>query len=162
LERTRTSLNEKLDVIDALTKEAETLRGELQSSADSNTIEQSIAEYDAKIAEYEAKVEELKAVISKMSEQIIHSNTIEKRFDELNEKLNKLTNELTVKDIALTQTREQVDELEKLLKKRYEQIKILESELNEIYDKVNSNKTKFAGLTNKIDNYIMQIDEFLK
>jgi chromosome segregation ATPase len=169
LERTRTSLNEKLDLIDELTKEAETLRWQLQSEADFDEIEKSIAESeakiednDAKIEEYEAKIEELKSVISKMSEQIIHSNTIEKRFDELNEKLNKATNELTVKDISLTQSREQVDELEKLLKKRYEQITILESELNEIYDKANSNKAKFAGLTNKIDNYIMQIDEFLK
>jgi chromosome segregation ATPase len=169
LERTRASLNEKLDVIDELTKEAEALRGQLQSQADSDEIEQSISENeakieenDAKIEEYESKIEELKSVISKMSEQIIHSNTIEKRFSELNEKLNKATNELTVKDISLTQSREQVDELEKLLKKRYEQITILESELNEIYDKANSNKAKFAGLTNKIDNYIMQIDEFLK
>ncbi len=169
LERTRTSLNEKLDLIDELTKEAENLRDELESSQISDEIEQSISENeanieenDAKIEEYEAKVEELKSVISKMSEQIIHSNTIEKRFIELNEKLNKITNELTVKDISLTQSREKVDELEKLLKKRYEQITILESELNEIYDKANSNKAKFAGLTNKIDNYIIQIDEFLK
>ncbi|PKL84739.1 MAG: hypothetical protein CVV22_11575 [Ignavibacteriae bacterium HGW-Ignavibacteriae-1] len=169
LDRTRASLNEKLDLIDELTKETENLREELQSSQNSDEIKQSISENEAKIEEndaqieeYEAKVEELKSVISKMSEQIIHSNTIEKRFSELNEKLNKITNELTVKDISLAQSREKVDELEKLLKKRYEQITILESELNEIYDKANSNKAKFAGLTNKIDNYIMQIDEFLK
>lgn len=163
LDLTKATLNNKLALIENLNQEIALLGSDLESALTMKSIdEQSNIENKAKIAEYETKIEELKTVISKISEQIIHTNALEKRVKELDDKINKLSNELTVKDVNLAQSREKNEDLEELLKKRYEQIKILELELNGLYEKTNRNKSKFADLSGKIDNYIMQIDEIIK
>ncbi len=154
LDKARASVNENIDLIDELTRELEITKGQLYELQNAQSANSTTA--------YEAKIEELKQIISKMSEQIIHAGLLEKKLIESDEKLNRLTNEITIKDIGLTQAREKIDDFEGLLKKRYEQIKILETELNSLYEKNYTQKAKYSTLSEKIDRYIIQIDEILK
>jgi chromosome segregation ATPase len=73
-----------------------------------------------------------------------------------------LSNKLTISDLNLAQSRERIESLEELLKTRYEQINILESQINELLSSKNLISKNNIELVQRIDDYINYIDNQIK
>jgi chromosome segregation ATPase len=80
---------------------------------------------------------------------------------ELNSKISELVSDNTIKEVSLNNLRQRVASLEDLLKTRYEQISILEKQINEYLEEKRIKSYEKKGLSEKIDKYIELIDEEL-
>lgn len=88
-------------------------------------------------------------------------DTIKKKssiIDNLTIKITDLNSQVMISNINLNQSREKIEGLEEVLKTRYEQISILETQLNEFENKLNDKFVPNNELVNELDRFIKMID----
>ncbi|MFP4369728.1 MAG: hypothetical protein ACLFR2_09120 [Candidatus Kapaibacterium sp.] len=131
--------------------------------ADLNLLE----EYRRENHRLKAKSQELEAqIISFSKNDSDRKNGAENEMNRLKDRINNLENELdnlngqiTIRDLKVNNLLTKSESLEKLLITRYEQIKILEDQINKYNSEKKENNNKKKELIEKIDSYISILDK---
>jgi chromosome segregation ATPase len=116
---------------------------------------------DSEIAELNLENQNLLSELNSLKARnaILESSKIEN--SDWNLKITELTNEITIKEITIINLRQRVTNLEELLITRYEQISILENQINDFIADKQDKAIEKRVLSEKIDKYIVLIDEEL-
>lgn len=83
------------------------------------------------------------------------------KMKDLEEQLNFYVNQNKILELNLENSRERISDLEELLKTRYEQISLLETQVNDLIDSKINEKSK-NDMIDRIDEYLNYIDSKLK
>lgn len=105
--------------------------------------------------------EYLNEMMQKAGEKIKKHSKLKDNFEELESNFKLIKNDNTLKSIELDKEREKRENLENILKTRYEQIKLLEDQINEGIKKNREDKEERLKLSERIDKYIMHINSKL-
>ncbi|MFW5662731.1 MAG: hypothetical protein ACOCZW_03315, partial [Bacteroidota bacterium] len=86
-------------------------------------------------------------------------NRLKDRINNLENELDNLNGQITIRDLKVNNLLTKSESLEKLLITRYEQIKILEDQINKYNSEKKENNNKKKELIEKIDSYISILDK---
>lgn len=107
---------------------------------------------------FDDNLESLNQYVAQIQENEIALESRNAKILQLEKLVNELNGTIIISDLNLKQSRERLDSLEDLLKTRYEQINILESQINELVPSKNDNTLDSKELADRINDYISHID----
>ena len=107
---------------------------------------------------FDDNLESLNQYVAQIQENELALESKNAKILQLEKLVNELNGTIIISDLNLKQSRERLDSLEDLLKTRYEQINILESQINEIVPSKKDDTPEIIELAERINDYITHID----
>ena len=107
---------------------------------------------------FDDNLESLNQYVAQIQENELALESKNAKILQLEKRVNELNGTIIISDLNLKQSRERLDSLEDLLKTRYEQINILESQINEIVPSKKDDTPEIIELAERINDYITHID----
>ncbi|MDT3740601.1 MAG: hypothetical protein RO257_14000 [Candidatus Kapabacteria bacterium] len=107
---------------------------------------------------FDDNLESLNQYVAQIQENELALESKNAKILQLEKLVNELNGTIIISDLNLKQSRERLDSLEDLLKTRYEQINILESQINEIVPSKKDDTPEILELAERINDYITHID----
>jgi uncharacterized coiled-coil DUF342 family protein len=98
----------------------------------------------------------------KNANDVVHKHSkLRTRVSELESELENSKNHNTIIKVELEKYRQKAEELAQLVRTRYEQIQILEEQLNKKISEQSDFKAERIRMAEKLDKYIEKIDEII-